>query len=342
MSPPVESGAASFFGVEGPLSAELREVAAAWARSQRRLVVLAAAFADSGEWVAAGSPTAAHWLAQVADVEVCTAREWIRIGRRLGQLPAIAAAFAEGLVSYSKVRLLTRIAGPENEADLVALARNVPAGSLGRALAAWLQQNTDPDELAKRQHGARSLSWHTEPDGMVGFRVQLTPLVAGRLIAGLTAIVMRSRPTTRRGHDASADASPTLVQQYADALDQLLTEGGAVATEVVVHVRGDGTTLDDGTPVPSTMVERIASTAFLRALIHDAQGRPINASRRRRHPDSRQKRVVRERDRVCVDCGARYLLHYDHNPPFGQSGRTVVEELELRCAPCHRRRHRAA
>jgi len=116
--------------------------------------------------------------------------------------------------------------------------------------------------------------------------------------------------------------------------------GGTVVTEVVMHVRADGCTLDDGTPIPGSVVERIAPESFLRALIHDAQARPINASGRHRHPSARQRRVVHERDAACVDCGATELLEYDHEPGYEESRRTVVEELRLRCWTCHRARHR--
>ena len=88
-----------------------------------------------------------------------------------------------------------------------------------------------------------------------------------------------------------------------------------------------------------SVVERVAPEAFVRALIHDADNRPINASAKRRHPSARQKRVVKERDRVCVDCGATTLHEYDHVPEFAQTGHTVVEELQLRCDLCHQRRH---
>ncbi|MGF1599588.1 MAG: hypothetical protein ACFCVK_22190 [Acidimicrobiales bacterium] len=46
----------------------------------------------------------------------------------------------------------------------------------------------------------------------------------------------------------------------------------------------DAQTLDDGTPLPDSTVARIVPTSFLRALIHDADARPVNASSRRRHP----------------------------------------------------------
>ncbi|MDA3040229.1 MAG: hypothetical protein O3C27_12030, partial [Actinomycetota bacterium] len=55
-----------------------------------RLVVAAADFADGYEWARDGSATPAHWLAAVADVETCTAREWVRVGRALRSLHASA------------------------------------------------------------------------------------------------------------------------------------------------------------------------------------------------------------------------------------------------------------
>jgi 5-methylcytosine-specific restriction endonuclease McrA len=133
---------------------------------------------------------------------------------------------------------------------------------------------------------------------------------------------------------------PSLGRQRADALLVLLTGGGAeVTSEIVLHVRGDGCTLDNGTPIAGSIVERLASNAFLRALIHDAERRPINASSRQRHPTLRQKRVIHERDRACVDCGSTDLLRYDHQPDYEQTRHTIIEEVELRCAPCHHKRH---
>lgn len=324
------------------LADQLREAAELWARSQHQLVVLSAAFADSDEWLAADAPTAAHWLAAVADVEACTAREWIRIGRKLQRLPATAAAFASGRLSYSKVRALTRLTDVENEAELVALAQEVPAGRLRRELARWLTANTDAEELAQRQRKQRSVTWRNEPDGMVVFTLRLEPLVAGKLSTTLKKAIVHFKPRRSVDDNAPADAWATIAQQRADALAMLLDGGlGPLETEVVIHVRGDGCTLDDGTPIAESVVERIAPNSFIRALVHDSAGRPVNASSRRRHPTTRQKRVVTERDRSCVDCGGTDLIHFDHTPEFEQSRRTVIDELELRCAPCHRKRHRS-
>ena len=248
---------------------------------------------------------------------------------------ASADAFANGDLSYTKIRTLTRVATPDNETELVELAKSVPASDLGRAIAAWPQRNGEPEALERYQHRRRSVSWCNEPDGMLRFTVRLPPLASGTLIAALSSCVMKSKP--RREPDGTW---PTLAQQHADAVGEILDGGlGEVSTEIVIHVRGDGTTMDDGTPIPATVIERVAPTSFLRALIHDAEGRPINASGRQRHPTVRQKRVVKERDRGCVDCGRTELGTYDHVPEFEISGRTIVDELDLRCAPCHWKRH---
>ena len=47
------------------------------------LVVLLAEFDRCGEWAFDGAASCAHWVAERVDVEVCTVREWLRIGHAL-------------------------------------------------------------------------------------------------------------------------------------------------------------------------------------------------------------------------------------------------------------------
>jgi len=317
------------------LADRLEEIVESWARSQYELVTLAAEFADSPGWMLTGSPTAAHWLAIIADVEPCTAREWIRIGRMLQALPAIADAFQARQVSYSKVRTLTRLATPENELELLDIATTTTAADLGKALAAWLLRNREPEDVEAHQHRQRSVKWRTEHDGMVTFTLRLPPWIAAVLISFLTTWVMRTKPNP----DAEG-AWPTVAQQHAEAVHDLLCNGsGRVDAEVVVHVNSEGNTLEDGTPLADSVVAKLIPQAFISALIHDAKQHPIDATNRRRHPNRRQKRLVKARDNNCVDCGRADLLQYDHVPAYGLTEHTITSELRLRCAPCHHARH---
>lgn len=103
---------------------------------------------------------------------------------------------------------------------------------------------------------------------------------------------------------------------------------------------GDGKTLDDGTPIPDSVVADLIPQSFISALIHDSEGSPIDATNRRHHPTRRLKRLVKARDEHCVDCGRHDLLAYDHQPTYEQTSHTITTELKLRCAPCHTNRHR--
>ena len=122
---------------------------------------------------------------------------------------------------------------------------------------------------------------------MIHGEFRLPPAMGKRLTTAIDAKVRRVRPEIIG--DASADASvrrwPSIAQQRADALVELLTGGGTqLVTELLIHLRGDGASFDDGTPIPWSELEGIAPEAFVRALIHDADGRPINSSARRGIP----------------------------------------------------------
>ncbi|NNC81391.1 MAG: DUF222 domain-containing protein [Acidimicrobiales bacterium] len=320
----------------GDIGPKLIEVGWRANDNQSQVVHLAAAFADSHEWAAAGYSTPGRWIADTLEIARRTANEWIRVARCLRDLPATAAALEERRISFTKAKELTRSATPENERELLAITELTPANELGRAIAAWLQRH-EPDAIIDARHArARSLRWQTEADGMVTFTARLPPAMAGALTASVDAEVMRHAQAPRE----SDSEWPSLAQQRADALVEVLSGGGTgIQTELILHVRGDGATLDDGTPITTTSVAGMIEGAFIRALIHDADARPINASSKRRHPTDRQRRVVKERDRVCIDCGGTGLLQYDHVPDYAESQHTVVEELELRCAVCHRFRH---
>src|SRR5439155_26570497 len=61
-------------------------------------------------------------------------QELAHVARRLAELAAIAAAFDEGAVSWTQVRLLVGVATPETQQEWLRLARGRPARrAAGRA-----------------------------------------------------------------------------------------------------------------------------------------------------------------------------------------------------------------
>src|SRR5437016_14282793 len=86
-----------------------------------RWLLLVGEFDRREGWGDAGITSCAHWLAWRCGIARGTARDQVRVARKLRQLALVTHRFATGELSYAKVRALTRIATPETEARLVEL-----------------------------------------------------------------------------------------------------------------------------------------------------------------------------------------------------------------------------
>src|SRR5215475_14107487 len=72
-------------------------------------------FDQRGGWHRQGAASCAHWLAWRVGWDLVTAREHVRVARKLPDVPAIDDALRRGQVSYAKVRAMVRVASPANE-----------------------------------------------------------------------------------------------------------------------------------------------------------------------------------------------------------------------------------
>src|SRR4051794_21426037 len=121
---------------------------------------LVAEFDDRGGWHGWGIKSCAHWLSWQCGLAPGPAREHVRGARALPGLPVIAAAFAAGRLSYSKVRALTRIAAPDSEQALLNLALVSTAAQLDRVARAWRRADTADDGLPPEPPEARQAFEH--------------------------------------------------------------------------------------------------------------------------------------------------------------------------------------
>ena len=173
--------------------------------NQRRLVELAARFDEGLEWFELGLKSASQWIAARLGIQSSTAREWIRVGYSLRELPLIDTAWAGREISYAKVRILTRWADPDNETDLVELARERSADRLSVAIARYFVDGNETDEERDtRLHDARSFTTWTDGDGMTVVRLVVPPSIAKPVVAAVDELVRRIAGTP---HTTAADAS---------------------------------------------------------------------------------------------------------------------------------------
>ena len=118
------------------LGEAIADIAASIHAAVYQLLVLQREFDDREGWNT-GFHSCAHWLSWRTGIEMGAAREKVRVARAIPNLPLLAAALQRGEISYAKVRALTRIATPENEVKLLAVAHHGTAAQVERLVRAW-------------------------------------------------------------------------------------------------------------------------------------------------------------------------------------------------------------
>lgn len=112
------------------LVADLCRGAAALAAATCSWLVLLGEVVARGLWAVDGARTPATWLSWRLGIGPSTAREHVRVALRLRELPLVRERFASGTISYSKVRAISRVAGPSTERLLLRWADAATAAEL--------------------------------------------------------------------------------------------------------------------------------------------------------------------------------------------------------------------
>src|SRR5437667_5098556 len=334
------------------LGEQIAELSAHLDAATARLLELIREFDARGGWNA-GFRSCAHWLSWRVGLNLGAAREHVRVARALHVLPNIAGALASGEISYAKVRALTRVATPETEDRLLAVARAGTAVHVERIVRGWrcVDRQAEARETAK-QHASRALHVYQDEDGMVVIRGRLEPEAGTLVLKALAA----ARETLYPLSSAPAQDPPTMEQQRADAL-ALLAEMAlhheldpgtpGERYQVVVHVDApvlidpdhEGqSVLADGPRVPAGTSRRLACDASLVVMRHDEDGRLLEVGARTRAIPPALRRALQHRDSGCrfPGCGVPFGDGH-HVRHWANGGPTTLSNLAILC----RRHHRA-
>ena len=321
------------------LEAEITEFAGHLAAAECRWLLLVAEFDRRNGADAWGCRSTAHWLTWQCGLDLRAAREKVRVARALEDLPAIAAGFGAGELSYSKVRAMTRVATPDNEGALVTMAEHSTAVHVERIVQVYRGSCSEEEELeaANERHANRYLRVDPCPDGtyVVNGRIPgdlaailLAALAAGRGLAnasdpedGPAGPLSAPDPSGLGGPFARVAVDPG-PPTNADALvmmaETLLANGPSARTggdryQIVVNVDADvlaaipqsgdadgGTCeLDTGMPLVPETARRLACDASVVYMLRDGSGQPVDASSRSRSIPPALRRAVNARDHGC-------------------------------------------
>lgn len=351
------------------LGEEIASLAAHLDAATHRLLRCIREFDEAKGWHEQGAISCAHWLAWRVGLDAATAREKVRVARALGRLPAIDEALRQAKLSYAKVRALTRVATPENEAHLLDLALEATGAQLERLCRGYrsvlaADEGHEPEE--------RSVHQRALPGGMVRLELVLSPDEAD--------LILRAIDRARETHAeqvAPEPASEEPVPAEPEAAESVPTDpappepsravsaetqwpsraDGAVAMaesflaahpvsgtggerfQVVVHLDQDlfapdgtlGGTLEDGTHVSAETLRRVACDCGLVAA--GADGERLSIGRRARTIPPAIRRALMLRDRGCAFPGCTHtrFLHGHHLRHWLHGGETSLDNIVLLC-----------
>ncbi|MGA8204271.1 MAG: DUF222 domain-containing protein [Woeseiaceae bacterium] len=311
------------------------------------LLVLIRRFDERGGWLAWGFECCADWLHWRCDIGLSAAREKVRVAHALKTLPATSMAFAEGTLSYSKVRALTRVANANNEHDLLAFALKTTAEQVAERCRELRCGTELSREEARRSFARRALTMHRNPErGTLTITVDL-PIEAGELI---DKALDRARDDRSASMPEFADESWSA--QRADALiamaraylaeDRESPVGASDNYRVTVHV--DSTALAGGqgrSGLPIESVKRLCCDGETVTIVEDADGEPLNVGRKTRVVPTAIRRALWARDRGCTfpACHRKRFVDAHHVQHWAAGGETSLANMLLLCDRHHRMVH---
>lgn len=327
-----------------------------------------------GRWAASGAArTFPEWVARHDRASVGTARRTASLGKALTEtLPTANQALASGEMSLEHAQVLAREAmtsdarraalssdqSDRNEAHLVELASQLGVDDYRKAVRRWAA--AVDDAAHEREHAdavAREYLTMSRHSGGYELRGFLATEHGEVLVTALRAIA--GVPAADDPRSAEQRRAAALTDLATIALDQGLAGAGRalVRPHLSVHVDwatfarlavepgGEATgervpglraaELDDGTPIPPSVLARIACDSELTRIVFGPAGEPLDVGRAQRTYTGAQRRAVIARDRECryPGCGAPPGLGEVHHARWWQRdlGPTSVENGVLLC-----------
>jgi hypothetical protein len=312
-----------------------------------------------------GLKTMQSWLRGHAHLAEGEAARLVATGRALEHLPAVAAGFADGVITAGQVGVIARIAESDRwaaaaergidvseiDAALAATATSAPHATVKLAVGHYLAC-LDPDGPEPDPTEGRSLTISKHADGCVSLRGQLDAVGGEKLQAALESIVQAARP---------AGDTRTRAQQQADALVQLCDNGLAsgdlpflrtVKPHLIVTIgiedlldpaTGPGAaTTGFGAKMSAARARWAACDATVTRMVLDPDGQPLDVGRSKRLVPPHVRKAVEQRDRHCVFAGCHAPTHWcdvHHLLEWINGGDTSLQNSALLCERHHTKVH---
>lgn len=336
-------------GIEVGADADsLRDVLAAIDHLQAKAAVAVGGFEASGEWEIEGATSATAWLREHAGMSSGSASWLTRCGRRMRQFPVVAAAWIEGLLNSGQVQAIvantcdaTAEMFAEHEAALVPVLAPLDVAQTSLAMQQWRSRALDRLDQKPKEERPNSLFLSRTLSGRGEMQGTFEPENTSIAKTALRLAESRDENDQRTPAERRADAFIEICRFFLD--NQQAKRGGRHRPHVSVVVREDPeakggwlATLEDGTVIPHTSLERLLCDCTFHRVVTDKAGGILDYGRsvRTAPPNLFNALVVRDRncrfcDRPPEWCEAHHVQYWE------DGGCTSIDNLVLACSRHH-------
>ena len=347
------------------LRTKLHTISAQIDTHRAELIRLLVEFDEHKGWSESGARNCADWANAHLGIAKSTVYEFLRVGKELKTLPIISALFRGGELSWSKTKVLTRVADADNERDLAHVALSATVCDVERICREfrWPKleaESGDPetgqtatDLRAEQQLNNRSLTWQEQNDGSILIRVTLPPEKA--------QVVLKSLEHCENElYEANSDCDEpvTSTQRRADAMVEVAERSLQYAGtdvrrsdryQVILHVENSPSVPSVKNPLPAkvpwiegvgpiadSVASRISCDASVVSILTQ-DGEPLNVGRKTRTWPTGIWRAIMSRDRHCQfpGCSEHRYLEIHHIQHWANGGDTSVDNGICLCQHHH-------
>lgn len=216
-------------------------------------------------WAAWECRSMVDWLSWHCGTSRVTAAQYCRTAAALPGLPVIRERFSRGVLSYSQVRALVKVATPANEEMLVEWAACMTANQLERVTATYQRCRAAAEQTARERDRRRTLNWGYEEDGSVTGMFRLPPEQAALLIKAVSDRTLRVDPDAPDAAEETTVVDPAGARR-ADALVEI------AAADLASRAADEGTDAGDRYLVTIVADESVLQTDQVEHDHTDRQG----------------------------------------------------------------------
>lgn len=327
--------------------------------SHADLLELLVRFDELEGWKCNGSKHCAAWMNFEIGISVQCGWEYLRVGRKLRTLKTLRALFRVGKISWSKVRLISRVADASNESLLCHAALDASVSDVKTLCEGyrWHEESDVNNEntQALQQWLTRSLTWSETSNGSTRIQITLPTELAQTFLNSVEQSINETDTDSTNISQRRADAAVMVAEKSlqsagreiatADRYQVVVSVDAKELQKPATQIAGDQraqeqppkrATLQNAGAIAKETARRIACDCSI-SINQTESGEATSIGRKSRVWPAAMVRAIKDRDQVCVwpGCIQSRHLHIHHIKHWADGGETSIGNGACLCSHHH-------